>query len=691
MVPRAIAIKVGDHAEGTVCFDTDLLRCAAGWTGGFVTLHPERYGLINPPSLSGTIQFTSRPQPGWARDGNFTDPRPAHAGALPKEWAHYSGFYVSGNQVVLNYRVGDLNVLDSPWLEMIDGHPVFTRTLQIQGKGTGLVHLCDERGASVKEVEAGKLVRLQTKAGALLVSISDTPGSSLAVDGSGLNLRIASEGACRVKVCIGKDLAAFPSSLKEGESLDRFVKGGAAHWTNSIETHGVLGKPDGAFAIDTITLPYVNPWNALLFASGHDFFANGDAALATVHGDVWRVSGIDANLTAIRWKRFATGLYEPLGLKVVQDKVYVIERDQITVLHDLNNDGEADYYENFNNDCISTGARHAFATCLETDSAGNFYFLKCAEQTPQGGSVLKVSADGSRLDVIASGFRNPNGMAISPSDVITVADQQGEWVPETRLDIIKSGRFYGYMPMHKTAAAPTSFEPPLCWIPRALDNSAGGQGWIPAGEWGPLGGHMLHLSYGRCTMMLILQDDKDPSNGAAVPLPGRFLSGAMRARFNSKDKSLYVSGLRGWQTAAVKDGCFQRVRYTGAPLLAPCDFALESDGVRLTFDQPLDGELARDISSYSVEEWNYKWSAQYGSADYSLRKPGKKGRDAVQVKSAKLVAPNSIQLAFGEPLGKVNVLRTSYSLESTAGVEMRGDFFCTVNQSKKKTDSSNEN
>jgi len=79
-----------------------------------------------------------------------------------------------------------------------------------------------------------------------------------------------------------------------------------------------------------------------------DFFSDGRCAVCTMNGDVWIVSNIDANLERVTWKRFATGLYEPLGLRIVDDTIYVLGRDQITRLHDLNGDGEADFYEDFN-------------------------------------------------------------------------------------------------------------------------------------------------------------------------------------------------------------------------------------------------------------------------------------------------------------------------------------------------------
>lgn len=648
--PKALAIKVGDREQGAICFDTDTMRYVAGWTGGFLQLHPQRYGLIQPPSLNGEIQFTTRPGPGWAKSGSFQDPRRDGLGPLPKDWAHYRGLYLSGKRVTLSYTVGAFQILDSPWLEEFDGKPEFTRSLEIRGKGEALVRLCDSTKTSIKVHCSGQHTIERGPRGAV-------------------NLRLIVEGSMRVAVRIGT------GPVPRSTSLEFPVHGGPPRWLPELETAGILGKEAGPFAIDTLPLPYANPWNALFFTSGHDFLSASEAAISTIHGDVWLVTGIDDKLSKLRWKRFATGLYQPLGLKVVDGKIHVIERDQITILHDLNGDREADFYENFNNDCISGGGGHSYTTSLETDSRGNFYFSKCAENTPFGGSLLRVDPSGSRLEAIATGFRNPNGMSIGPGDLITVADQQGDWVPETRLDLITPGGFYGFMPMHKRAVPPTTFDPPLAWIPRAIDNSAGGQVWIPHGSWGELSDQLLHLSYGRCTMMLVLRDRK---NGGIVPLPGRFLSGAMRGRFLGQD--LFVSGMRGWQTAAIRDGAFQRVRRTEKALNAPIAFRLSTDALELTFDQPLEPSLAGDLSGYAAEQWNYKWSKEYGSPDFSLVNPGKQGRDPLELSSASLRDSRTLALRFKHPLRPVHTLKLSYNLETADGEELRGDFYCTVNK-----------
>ncbi len=97
--------------------------------------------------------------------------------------------------------------------------------------------------------------------------------------------------------------------------------------------------------VDTIEPPFVNPWNAPFFFGDHDFFPDGTAMLCTMQGDVWRVDGLDDTLGQVHWRRFATGLHQSLGLIVAEGQIYVLGRDQITRLHDLNGDGEADFYE----------------------------------------------------------------------------------------------------------------------------------------------------------------------------------------------------------------------------------------------------------------------------------------------------------------------------------------------------------
>lgn len=687
-VVKGIAIKVGEKNEGAVCFDTELLRYAGGWTGGFLQLNPRRYGLIVTPKPDGIVQFTSGREPGWAHKGSFSDPRKGQLGNLPREWGRYKGLYLNGSRVVLKYAVGQSEILDSPSLERGQELVIFTRTIELSGQTAPLeMRVCDARGARVREIDGIVMVVSDESPNLTAVALTGNGSLTNGVGGCAeIHFKAKTERTLS-KALIWRGpssaLAVFAALVKSSAaptSLRLLTSGGESRWNEPLVTRGTLGIGSGALVIDTLTVPYQNPWKALMFTSGHDFFENGDAAVATVHGDVWKVSGIDDKLQKLTWKRFATGLHQPLGLRIVRDRPYVLGRDQITILRDLNGDGEADYYENFNNDCLSAGGGHSYSTCLETDPAGNFYFLKCAENTPHGGTMLRVSADGQKLDVIATGFRNPNGMGISPSGLITAADQQGEWVPETRVDVIRPEGFYGYMPMHKRSKSPEAFDAPLCWIARTVDNSAGGQVWVPEGTWGPLAGEMIHLSYGRCAMMLLLRDSsQNLIQGGIAPLPGRFLSGAMRGRFNPHDRQLYITGLRGWQTAAVRDGCFQRVRHTGQPLYVPIGYSVEKNGIRLTFPEPLDRSAAENVDSYAIERWNYHWTSTYGSPDFSVSAPEKQGRDPVRLTSAQLSSDNRTLFLQISDLRPAMQMKVQYNLKAADGKGIRNDFFATIN------------
>jgi hypothetical protein len=233
------------------------------------------------------------------------------------------------------------------------------------------------------------------------------------------------------------------------------------------------------------------------------------------------------------------------------------------------------------------------------------------------------------METLATGFRNPNGMGVRPDGkVITVAPQQGDWTPSSGIWEIHEGLYGGWGGPRVTAQRTDAYDAPLCWIPHGVDNSSGSQVWIPEGQWGPLGGQMLHLLWGRCGLMLALRDT-DPSgigiNGAVVALPARFLSGPNRATFNPVDNSLLVAGSTGWQTSAVKDGAVQRVRFTGKPVALPIGWKAVAGGVEVRFSQPVDPATAQDPGSYSVRVWNYRYAQQI-RIEGLARLPTRQGR-----------------------------------------------------------------
>ena len=192
---------------------------------------------------------------------------------------------------------------------------------------------------------------------------------------------------------------------------------------------------------------------------------------------------------------------------------------------------------------------------------------------------------------------------------------------------------------------------------------------------------MLHLSYGRCTMMLVLRDGSSnpPVQGAVVPLPGRFASGVCRGRFHPRDNHLYVTGLRGWQTAAVRDGCFQRVRLQ-SEFACPVRYSTASNTFSITFSEPINRELAEDVESYSAEMWNYKWSSTYGSPDFSVTTPERVGRDAVKITAAKLSDEGKTVVLTFPALREAMQFAVTFNIETADGEPVQSTLYATINQ-----------
>ena len=179
-------------------------------------------------------------------------------------------------------------------------------------------------------------------------------------------------------------------------------------------------------------------------------------------------------------------------------------------------------------------------------------------------------------------------------------------------------------------------------------------------------------------MLLVMREQLGgTAQGGTVRFPIRFQSGAMRGRFSPVDHQLYVSGLRGWQTAGVKDGCLQRVRYTGKPLLMAVNLEVGKNGVRITFSDPLERERAAKAGSYSIERWNYLWSRQYGSKDYKLS-DGKLGRDKVAVKSATVSKDGRSVFLELEDMKPCMQMRIRYRLRSADGARTSREIYNTI-------------
>jgi putative heme-binding domain-containing protein len=680
---KGIAVRLDNGPGGVsrgrhwMMFDHDTFRVAGAWSGtGFIDWNGVNFNgrhAVHPHSV-GTIRFANPVGPGWANPetGSFDDPRfkgrdGKPYGPLPRTWAQYKGMYHYANQAIFSYTVGTAPILEMPAYELAAGEKVvFTRTLNVGQSPRDLLMRVAPCGTSVAYV--GAKVVLETRDGYTCLRI---PAAATPV---ALKLLI-SDGPLDA-------LEAFAKTKTAPASLEPFTHGGPARWPEVLKTQAIVGPDAQAFAIDVLTQPTNNPWSCQIRSSGFDFYADGHrAAVCTWDGDVWLVKGIDDPGKGLTWQRIASGLFQPLGLKIVGDKVYVCCRDQIVILHDLNGDGETDFYECFNNDQQVTDHFHEFAMGLQTDKAGNFYYAKGARHAlkavvPQHGTLLKVSKDGSTTEILATGFRAPNGVCVNDDGTFFMTDQEGFWVPKNRIDLVERGGFYGnFWGYHDvTDPSDSAMKQPVCWITNAFDRSPSEPLWVSSDRWGPLKGSLLNFSYGYGKVYVVPCEKVDgqvQGGMCQLPMP-QFPTGVMRGRFHPVDGQLYCCGMFGWAGDQTQPGGFYRVRYTGKAVYVPIGLAAKKSGIQIRFSGALDPKTASDPRDYKVQTWSLKRTEQYGSKHYD-QKPA-------LVTGAKLAADGKTVTLEIADLKPTWCMEIKYDIHAADGAVVKGALDNTIHR-----------
>ncbi|MBL9190439.1 MAG: hypothetical protein JNK23_23365 [Opitutaceae bacterium] len=234
---------------------------------------------------------------------------------------------------------------------------------------------------------------------------------------------------------------------------------------------------------------------------GLDLDAEGRLVACFHRGEVMKYDEVTG-----KWSLFASGLHEPLGLYVeAAGTILVLQRAELTRLHDRNGDGVADFYETVSNDWGLSGNYHEFAFGLVKDSKQNIYltlgtasngsgvreevrgkwnntggltldkFLgggrhgtwsekkeavpRMYSRVPYRGCVLRIAPGSSQAQVYATGFRTPNGLYMDANDQLWVTDNQGDWVGASKLHRVVPGGFHGHPASLLWGENPPDMEP----------------------------------------------------------------------------------------------------------------------------------------------------------------------------------------------------------------------------------------
>jgi len=733
-VPSVLTVKLGD--KHTISYDLHSMDLADLWNDGFLdiasTQHYRERGegvpMIDGDRIVGLSTWK------WAHDGTFDYPTEnlLPRGPMPAKWMQYHGHYLFEDQVVLSYSIDGRKILEAP--SKPKGFGAITQTLQVDpGDKTLKLKVAklerDNLISGYLALQAKELKLDKASKDGIAVSLEKNDGKvgrfvAVFVQGEtqGLRTNLDKKHGTVLTIPPSKKIkaiqvirfsgqgegellsfASYLTHLQKGKNVSDIhdmTKGGPPRWPEVLTTKGKVSSEKEPYVLDTLTLPEIPSGKTWLRTSALAFFPDGRMAVCTHGGDVWIVSGIDDSLEEIKWRRFAAGMYEPFGLQVIDDKIYVTCKDRLVRLHDLNGDGEADFYESFNADDDVSTFFHAFNFDLQRDKAGNLFYAKSGQYTSYAlpGSVIKVSPDGKKREVHCTGFRTPNGMGIMPDGRVTVSDNQGSWMPASKVSLCEQGGFYGYVQTHsrgalwapdggridpKKVVPPKTFDQPLIWMPQAFDNSSGGQLWVDDPRWGPLSGRLLHTSFGKGWLYyMMLQEVEGQSQAAIVQLKINALTGIQRARVNPKDGQVYATGLNGWNGGGrrgLSQGHVHRFRYTGKPARLLSNVQVKKDGIELAFNFKLDPMAAKDSSRYQLEQWDYKWSSGYGSKEYL---PGreKTGREKIRVDKVTL-APDGKSVHLGiKGIKPVNQVKIGVNLESSDGETFEDLAYLTINR-----------
>ena len=387
------------------------------------------------------------------------------------------------------------------------------------------------------------------------------------------------------------------------------------------------------------------------------FTPSGTLVVATRLGEVWmrRADGT--------WKLFARGLDEPMGILADSERVvYVAHRPELLRATDRDGDGHAETFDAIGGQWGQGINYHEFFFGLRRDRAGNFYGAVSLEslgergaenifptrgpkdltdvlersgqraETKWRGWAIRITPDG-KMEPLAHGFRQPNGVALSPDDEMFVTDNQGDYKPSTGLLHVERGDFHGH-------AASVKWEPgfdpkkvtveglwqrlktPAVVFPHGpMGNSPGEPVWDQTGgKFGPFAGQVFTGDYSRLVIRASLEKVAGTWQGACFPFLGRndtpgyvsgdkLKSGITRAAFGP-DGSLYFAASAGW--GAGEDG-LQRISWDGRPSPEIRDIRITDRGFRVSFTKPMDAATLAKADAYELTRFRYYYHYKYGS------------------------------------------------------------------------------
>ena len=690
LTPRGLVLNLGNSAWA--CFDPDLLRVSALWSGEPVTLvelAPISYHVpgrtnfvpkIMLPSPDGRVWLANGIYPGWQGGAkpSLTDPRapapsPAEVGRGPlaREAGHFRGLRLVGNQTLLDYTVAGTEVCEWITSALVERRVQVERHIRVQPAAHPLLLILGQKPSEVST---------DPNPSFSLASLGSSTAAKIVDDDQAWVLSVAPHAEA-VEFVVA--LAPGPFPIEAGsQPIPSLAGDQPRRWPQTVVTQAKLAPANGAYVVDNIPLPLDNPWRRNPRLADIQFFRDGSAAAVTLDGDVWRIEGLGGDLQSVRWRRFASGFHEPLSLAIRDNQVFVFDRTGIWRLRDTRGTGEADQYEMFCSDFAQTAAVREHACSIKLAPDGSFVIAKGGSQDAtlgkDNGKVLRISADGLTVTTLGTGFRMPF-VGVNPrSGAVAASDQQGFYVPTTPVYLLDKNEYHGFLDdFQPPEKYPAPIADPLTWIPHPVNPAAISLTWLTDAKMGPLNESLVLVGYNRPEIFRIIPDKRHAKPQAAVvSITADIRFAPLNAAVSPGDGQLYVTGVLIYGSSGEQVSGLARVRYTGAPSVLPREVVAMDQGILLRFDVTLEPKAAMTLSNYSVGRWNYKRTPNYGSANYKL--DGTFGQDRMPLSGAYLsIDGKSVFIAVPDMQAGVDQMHVGWAIATEAGAKFAGDAYLT--------------
>ena len=395
------------------------------------------------------------------------------------------------------------------------------------------------------------------------------------------------------------------------------------------------------------TVPF--PKDLKLEVSGMAALPGDRMAIAIRKGEVWIAEKLSTGQPV--YKRFASGLHEPLGLALHKGDLYTVQRSELTRLRDTDADGRADEYLTHAKGWGVTGNYHEYAYGPTVDGAGNLWVaLNCSigkgpnPNNQWRGWSLRVKPDGSWAP-ISGGFRSPSGIGTNLAGDVFATDQQGNWFPTCPLMHVKRGAFHGHADSLQFTSRPEATFKVNLPLPRNLTVAEAAKRipasqlpavWFPyrkmgmsttdiladstEGKFGPFTGQLF---CGEFTMSFVsrvfLEKVGGEYQGACFRFREDLDCAALRLQWGANGLMYIGQSNRGWNSLGTKSYGLQRLQWTGKTPFEIKEMSARRDGFHLQFTQSVVTETALNAKSYAVTSYTYPYQSKYGGEPVDVK------------------------------------------------------------------------